>query len=302
MSQKPRIAFCFSWQARTLDQTYLFFQKNLFDTAKEQWFDYDIFCAVEDDDDVDKVNLLNPTKIEKIKSSYVEKIIIKNRWSKYEKDILASHAFVFFDHNKNDALYIKNALQQFFKVSKSTELMNNYWKNYDLVVRLRFDCFLFQKLNYYEIINITNKWLVLCNEYRTWWNKHLNFWEINDFFLFGSKKSLWLLSWIFTNFFTALKWSEIKWWRKFLYIIFRKYKDFAYIINKKVFRRWILPIKLFRYLEQYLYRIRTPELIYYYYFKNQWINIIKDRFSFILLRKDLEKSIVKLESKNKFEL
>jgi hypothetical protein len=36
MNNKPRIAFCFSGQARTLDQTYLFFQKNLFEAAKEQ--------------------------------------------------------------------------------------------------------------------------------------------------------------------------------------------------------------------------------------------------------------------------
>ena len=76
ISNKPRIAFCFSWQARTLDQTYLFFQKNLFDAAKEQWFDYDVFCAVEDDEDVDKVNLLNPTKVEKIKSNDIERIIL----------------------------------------------------------------------------------------------------------------------------------------------------------------------------------------------------------------------------------
>ena len=80
---RPRIAFCFSWQARTLDQTYLFFQKNLFDAAKEQWFDYDVFCAVEDDEDADKVKLLNPTKIEKIKSGDVEKIIKKKTMKIY---------------------------------------------------------------------------------------------------------------------------------------------------------------------------------------------------------------------------
>ena len=109
MTNKPRIAFCFSWQARTLDQTYLFFQRNLFDAAKEQWFDYDIFCAVEDDEDVKKVDLLNPTKVEKIKSSKVRKIIDEKRGHFIEVEYPEKYGYVW------RGIPVINMLQMFYK-------------------------------------------------------------------------------------------------------------------------------------------------------------------------------------------
>jgi hypothetical protein len=78
---KPRIAFCFSGQARTFDITYPYFKKNLFDAATEQGFEYDIFCAVEDDQDAQKIFIMNPQSYILIKSEEVERIISESHGS-----------------------------------------------------------------------------------------------------------------------------------------------------------------------------------------------------------------------------
>ena len=136
MKKKWRIAFCFAWQARTLDQTYLFFQKNLFDAAKEQWFDYDVFCAVEDDEDVDKVRLLNPTIVEKIKSDDVAIMINKRYWKLINED-LPWNVLLDFD--------VVRFLQQVYKVGKTIGLASD---DFCLVFKLRFDSFFFNKIKF----------------------------------------------------------------------------------------------------------------------------------------------------------
>jgi hypothetical protein len=302
MTNKPRIAFCFSWQARTLDQTYLFFHKNLFDTAKEQWFEYDIFCAVEDDEDVDKVNLLNPTKIEKSTHSDVEKLIVDTWWADYDMKILESYPYYYWDLLHNDIFYIRNQFQQFYKVSKSIEMMDNYWTNYDLVVKLRFDCFFFKKINYSKILKKTNKWVVLCNNFVTCGDELSKYTVINDFFFFWSQKSMKLLKDLFYNFKDWLLWDEVKWFSKYLYKFFISYKKFAYYINNKVIKRWVVPVYPIWLIERQLYKIWSTELVYYNYFLKKWIKVLKDNFSFILLRKNTEESIIILEKSNEYEI
>ncbi len=77
-----KVAFCFSGQARSLDLCYPYIQKNLLDPLGENKKDYDIFCCVEDDKDTHKVNLLNPTKVLKVKTENLvkkhEKIVSLN--------------------------------------------------------------------------------------------------------------------------------------------------------------------------------------------------------------------------------
>lgn len=211
MINKPRIAFCFSWQARTLDQTYLFFQRNLFDAAKEQWFDYDIFCAVEDNEDVDKVKLLNPTKVEKIKSSEVEKIIENKYWDFIKLEYKNKYWFFW---NK----WCINLLQQFYKISRSILIMQWYQEEhgliYNLVFKLRFDTPFARKLNFNTIINtITdNKDVILCNK-----NKlipSLRFiTKIEDFYFITSNENSRILWNIFNNRKECFIWHEIKYKR-----------------------------------------------------------------------------------------
>lgn len=61
---------------------------------------FDVFCAVEDDDDLNKVKLLNPTKIEKIKSSEVERIINEKHWN-FIKNWLKNYWYVWEKWCKN---------------------------------------------------------------------------------------------------------------------------------------------------------------------------------------------------------
>lgn len=205
-NKKPRIAFCFSWQARTLDQTYQLFQKNLFDAAKEQWFEYDIFCAVENDVDLDKVNLLNPTKIEKIRSSEVEKVIEK-KYGEFIKNDLKNYWYVWKD-------WCAKFLQQMYKISQSMKLKINFEVEnnvvYDIVFKLRFDCPFPRKLNFKEIYNdIHGKRVVLCNRQRMIPTLILTT-KIEDMYFILDNESSNILWNIFEDWDLCFKWHEIK--------------------------------------------------------------------------------------------
>ncbi len=292
MDKKPRIAFCFSWQARTLDETYPFFKRNLFDAAKEQWFNYAIFCAVEEDEDSYKVNLLTPTNLVIIKKNDVEKKRIfidslffvknfrtlRNWWEKRWKQVL----------------------HQFFNVSTNFKQIN--WNDFDLVVRLRFDCFLFNKLNFKAIIEDIKNGDIICNNYVT--GSICGTTEsrrINDFFFFWSWYSMSVLGEMFWDMETAMKWLERDTKYDFLFNFFNSYKKIAMYIDNKV-KFPILPFALIEFLLTKIDNVITPELIYYNYFRNKWLCVKMENFSFILLRKNLNDSIVKLEKKNKYEI
>lgn len=293
---KPRIAFCFSWQARTLDQTYLFFQKNLFNTAKEQWFEYDIFCAVEDDEDVDKVNLLNPTKVKKIKSSEVEKNIEKKWWKDWRNNLFWNYIFL-GRYPDND--YYWGLLQQFYKTSESINLVKSSQKEYDIIIRLRFDVILFNKINF-TLINKTineNNWLIICNTAKQFIKTKFisdRFLIINDFFFFWWKNAMYTLWDIFYNFWNCLKWNECHFIPKLINIIV--------YINKKIFHKRIIPVLPLHYFGSSFHKIFCAETLYYYYLIWEKITVLKTDFSRILLKKKSSDSIINIVDKNKFEL
>lgn len=211
VDKKPRIAFCFAWQARTLNQTYQLFQQNLFDAAKEQWFDYDVFCAVEDDNNSGNVDLLNPVKVEKIKSINVEKIIEEKYWDfiRNEFPIKYSHAWT------EKATF--NMLQQYYKVSKSINLKIEYEKDchieYDIVFKLRFDVPFPRKLNFKKLLSTikNNNDCVICNKHkksivtRVIWAE-----SIDDIYFIMSDNASNSLASIFDNWKEILSWEEIK--------------------------------------------------------------------------------------------
>ena len=187
VQDKPRIAFCFSWQARTLDQTYLFFQRNLIDAAKEQWFDYDVFCAVEDDEDVDKVNYLHPTKVEKIKSREVRKIIDEKYGDFIKTAFKTRYKWAFYSYES-----VVNALQQLFKKQISVNMVNS--ETYDIIVMLRFDILFINKWNFKNIMEeLRDSNCVICNSQPKdwiWWLLYADTLIIQDFFFIWSQCSI----------------------------------------------------------------------------------------------------------------
>lgn len=291
---KPRIAFCFSWQARTLDQTYLFFQKNLFDAAEEQWFEYDVFCAVEDDEDWDKVNLLNPVKVEKIKSSEVEKII-KNKI--YENDKIDINKYAFMKKTAVNPDMITSHFQQLYKICKSINLLDKNY-SYNVVVRLRYDCFFFNKLDFKKIEKIIwDSLTLICNTSMFKFSNVLS--KIHDFYFIWNEKSIKILGRIFDNYIEWFQWDEIK--NVVVYKISTKIRDCIFKVNN-ILWTWIIPITPIRLFESCFYKVFTPEIhIYNFLIKNQ-IKIIDKKFSYILLRKNIQSSWISLHDKNEYEI
>ena len=299
MNKKPRIAFCFSWQARTLDQTYLFFQKNLFDAAKEQWFDYDVFCAVEDDEDADKVKLLNPTKVEKIKSSDVEKIIEDRFWKFIENKIYI------YAYNVHRWFY--NDLQQFYKVQRSISMVKN--RVYKLIVKLRFDIIFLNKLDFKIIMKNMKRWLIFNNNYYT--NTTLMS-KISHRFIYSYSKicDFFCIWWndmkIFFNFFDSFE-DVIKNHKtyKFLepaYKIVRKIKRKVDVFNEHHAKIYIptTPINLLAKL--FWLQLFVGESYYYKFCMINDIKLYKTGISVILLKQKLSDSLVILQEKTCFEL
>lgn len=235
---KPKIAFCFSWQARTLSRTYTFFQKNLFDAAKEQEFDYDVFCAVENDEDVDKVNLLNPTKVKKIKSSEVEKIIEKKYW-----DFIRNEFPIKYFHSWTERSTV-NMLQQYYKVWESMKIKMEYEKDnnlkYDIAFKLRFDAPFPNKLNFIEIHKKIkeNENSVICNKHKkSIVTKVIWAESIDDIYFIMSNPASNKLSLVFDNWIEILKWEEIKKHLK-IHKIFNRY--FSWTEKQlSTFRKWL---------------------------------------------------------------
>jgi len=286
---KPRIAFCFSWQARTLDQTYLFFQKNLFDAAKEQWFDYDVFCAVEDDEDVDKVKLLNPTKVEKIKSSEIEKIIEEKYGDFIRTAFKTKYKWAYYTYE-----WVVRYLQQIYKVSRSIKLCGNYEK-YNIIVRLRFDTIFINKFNYNQILKDLNQGsTIICNDeekHSIWWKICYSTWEIQDFFFFWDNISMKKLWNIFDKFEECFLWHEVKPFFKPIYIVSNRFA-----ILFRFFKIPTLP------LEFWAYMIFIAEKCYYEYFLYNKIHVLKKIISIMILKHDIKTSYVRLEWKSDIEL
>jgi len=307
MANKPRIAFCFSWQARTLDQTYLFFQKNLYDAAKEQWFDYDVFCAVEDDEDVDKVNLLNPTKVEKIKSSDVEKIIYEKYWKNLSENILGNDYFFSPKawHSQSQDLY--SYLQQLYKLWKSIELEKcfRYENNikYEIVFRLRYDCPFLRKLNFKKIAEDVKKWILICNTscYKSWLlDCRKDRRKIIDFFFMWNSEEFDLIENIFYQINGGLKWNEIR-HKRILHFI-NCVENFIIKFNRNVLWFRLIPVLPITLIWNLFYKKLTPEMIYYCYFINKGLTVHIENFSFFFLKRELKDCVFKVEESNIYEI
>ncbi len=307
-----RIAFCFSWQARTLDQTYKFFKENLFDTAKEQWFDYDVFCAVEDDSDIEKINLLKPTSVEKIKSSDVEKIIESKYWDFIVNTYPYKYWTLWFTK------YCYNSLQQIYKVSKSMALKNNYELNndikYDIVLKLRFDAPFPNKLNFKEIFEELqkNNNTVICNKHkyskltrRAWAD------SIDDIYFIMDKASSTLFANMFDERLSCFEGKEITkhvWLHKIFNKILKRNNEIVEEAKKKHKNKKILAyIIVFRlYTVMFFYTKffmwQDAERRFLSFFQENKFHIIKSQISIRILKETEFFSVKWLFKKSRYEL
>lgn len=281
MIDKLRIAFCFSGQARTLDQTYQFFQKNLFDAAKEQWFDYDVFCAVEDDDDVDKVNLLNPTKVEKIKSSEVEK--------KIKYNVNSDKNLKYFDCDYAKFLpYVTQ--QQWYKVERSFILKDNYKKakniSYDIVFRLRFDTYFMNKINFDSILKIVgNEWKIVCNRFFKSPNRIRSICDL--YFICDDKSSTELINNMFSKYWTLIR--KLVSWRFLFVTLAAKLILLLLKINYKA--HYLSNDALLKLKLKYLYGLFVPEVVMYKAFLSKNFKIFESSIKVWLLRKNWQLNV-----------
>ena len=279
MQNNPRIAFCFSWQARTLAQTYKFFQKNLFEAAKKQWFYYDVFCTIEDDEDRDKVNLLNPTMVKRVKSSDVKKIIEGKRWDFINHEYEQKYGYSW----KSGAI---NVLQQFYKICQSIKLKNQYEfeKNfsYDMVFKLRFDAPFARELNFSNILKTIKQKdkIVLCNRNKLMLSAKFII-NIEDFYFIMDNQASNIFWEIFEKWDICFKWYELK--HKKLNKTFLKIETFLY--NNLLFLNKLLPI-LFSHIYAIFFQFFSAEIYIINYFKNYNCEIKTNEYITIYLIRD----------------
>lgn len=147
-------AVCFSGLARNLDLCYPYIKKNLLD----QIGSHDIFCCIEDDENADKMQLLNPVKSEKINSKDVDKIISN------ELKSLNRQNYKKFFFPESSRFNLRNVYQQVYKVNRTLELLEEYMKekniSYRYYIRIRFDLMPIDAINL-KNLNIHEKEIVV---------------------------------------------------------------------------------------------------------------------------------------------
>ncbi|MDD5699639.1 MAG: hypothetical protein PHH00_00390 [Candidatus Nanoarchaeia archaeon] len=134
-------AICFSGLAKNFELCYPYIKKNLLN----QIGSYDVFCCTEDDENADKVNLLNPVISKKIKSSEVDKII------KPELKALKNQNYKKFIFPESSGFNLRNVYQQIYKIKEAFNLLEHYMKennvSYRYFIRIRFDFLPINEIN-----------------------------------------------------------------------------------------------------------------------------------------------------------
>jgi len=130
---KKNVALCFSGQVKKFELCYPYIKKNLLDNIGS----YDVFCCAEDDADITKIEALKPVRIEKIKSSEVDKIL-KEKLKLLNKDNYKKYVFP-----QSSKFNFRNVYQQLFKIKRAFNLLERYIKEnkvkYNYFIRIRFD-------------------------------------------------------------------------------------------------------------------------------------------------------------------
>ncbi len=126
-------AICFSGQVKTLDLCYPYLKKNFLDNIKS----YDIFCCAEDDSDIEKIDLLKPTKVIRVRSPEVDKLI------KRDIDQLNKGNYKDFILPQSGRFNFRNIYQQLYKIKGVFKLLKQHMEennvHYKYFIRIRFD-------------------------------------------------------------------------------------------------------------------------------------------------------------------
>ncbi len=285
-----------SFEKEKLILTGIDISETAINKAKKQGFDYDVFCAVEDDDDMEKVYLLNPTEITKVRSYEVEKIIKQQYGNFIETAFDTKYCFMNFSNNA-----ILNLLHQCYKIQSCNTLKNEYSKlnnvEYNIVFRLRFDIFFFNKINFNSLLSDVSNNKIICNNWSS--RKILSLLPIQDFFFIWNNENMDILSRCFNDFADIFRRNEIRYLFKPIYYLFNAINKFNvklwYRINKLSHALGILNAYLF-------FKVYTAESCFYRHLKNNNINIKTTEISLIFIRKNIEKSFVFLKEKSSYEI
>ena len=151
MAKQKKAALCFFGQARTLKRCYPYIKKSILDPLGKPKKDYDVFCCVEDDEDAKNVELLNPIKVVKIKSSEAKEVFKKDltflRDNNYKR-------FVCRIGPRTPDPFL-NMMQQIYKKKLVYNLLENHMKetntDYKYFVRARFDIVPVEEINIQKI-------------------------------------------------------------------------------------------------------------------------------------------------------
>ena len=286
-SQKIKdVALCFSGQVNNLELCYPYIKKNLLDHIGN----YDIFCFAEDDENLNKITLLKPTKSGKIKSSEVDKIIKK------ETKILNKQNYKTSIFPESFRFNIRNSYQQLYKINQSFELLERYMKDenisYKYFIRIRFDVLPLDiiKLEDFKI----KKNEVVVPKIKIPHSKDI----FNDMICIAKDFDTFKLYCTLYNNFRRTVEKELSIKTTFLqkaYFFFEKnYRSFFFFLFKKLNKKqrklpryilgfaFLFPNIFYReFKSKYGYNV---EKVFFYYLKSQKIAIKEKKISFVIVR------------------
>lgn len=290
MSEKNKnfkdAAICFSGQVRSLELCYPYIKKNLLDNLKN----YDIFCYAEDDENVNKIELLKPTKSEKVKSSKVDEII------KPKVKILRKHNYRDFIYQETSKFNFRNIFQQFFKIKGAFNLMEEHMlKNkvsYKYFIRIRFDFLPIDPINF-KNLKIKENEVVVSGSGDDQKNH-----EINDMFCITKNFNLFKIHCSTYDCFEDIALNKIKVElsssQKFLFLLEKTYVSMMFFllhlsknINSKIFQR--ISWKLISFPRIFYHKFKeshrsSPERILFYTLTSGNAKIKEEKINFVIVR------------------
>ncbi len=280
------VALCFSGLVKSLELCYPYIKKNLLDHIGS----YDIFCYAEDDENTEKVKLLNPIKMEKVKSSEVSKII------KPEIKFLKKQNYKTCIHPESFRFNLQNNYQQLYKINQSFNLLEKYMNenniSYKYFIRIRFDML---PLDIFKIedFKLKKKEIIVPKKR----NETLKY-QVSDMFCitenFRTFKSYYSL---YNNFRKIVQENvSIKptFFQKIYFFFEKNYSDFFFFLFKtlnkkqKKFPRQLLGFfllfpKMF-YKEFKRKTMCCLERVLFYYLKSEKKEIIEKKINFVIVR------------------
>jgi len=288
-TKKKNVAICFSGQVKHLELCYPYLKKNLLDGLGS----YDLFCYAEDDKDLNKIELLNPTKAKKIKSSYVDQLLahkLKTLKKKNYKNYILSESFRF---------NFRNMYQQLFKIKGACVLLEEYMEEenttYNYFIRIRFDFLPIDKIK-------LNNFKIKKNEVITPEIKGLKIKnQINDMFCITKDlETFKSYCYLYDNLIKTVESTPFypTLGQKLYFIFEKKYNNFFIYLSKQLsknngkFSRTFLGIMLAFtkiFYKEFKEKNRcATEKAFFYHLKSENKNILDKPINFVIVQNPME--------------